>query len=47
MKRYSEYKDSGVKWIGEIPGHWKVMRLSQIAYDHFISNKKTKVSHPQ
>lgn len=40
MKRYSEYKDSGVKWIGEIPGHWKVMRLSQIAYDHFISNKK-------
>lgn len=40
MKRYSEYKDSGVKWIGEIPGYWKVMRLSQIAYDHFISNKK-------
>ena len=30
MKRYSEYKDSGVKWIGEIPGHWKknkIMRL--------------------
>lgn len=27
MKRYSEYKDSGVKWIGEIPGHWKIVRL--------------------
>lgn len=30
MKQYSEYKDSGVKWIGEIPGHWKknkIMRL--------------------
>ena len=26
MKRYSEYKDSGVKWIGEIPGHWKICR---------------------
>lgn len=24
MKRYSEYKDSGVKWIGEIPEHWKI-----------------------
>ena len=24
MKRYSEYKDSGVKWIGEIPRHWKI-----------------------
>lgn len=27
MKRYSEYKDSGVKWIGEIPGHWKRSRF--------------------
>lgn len=26
MKRYSEYKDSGVKWIGEIPEHWKICR---------------------
>lgn len=22
MRRYSEYKDSGVEWIGEIPSHW-------------------------
>ena len=22
MERYSEYKDSGVLWLGEIPGHW-------------------------
>ena len=27
MKRYSEYKDSGVKWIGEIPGHWECRNL--------------------
>lgn len=27
MKRYKAYKDSGVKWIGEIPGHWEVSRL--------------------
>lgn len=27
MERYSEYKDSGVQWLGEIPGHWKTMRL--------------------
>lgn len=27
MKRYSEYKDSGVKWIGEIPKHWKRIKL--------------------
>ena len=25
MKRYDTYKDSGVKWLGEIPGHWKTL----------------------
>ena len=30
MKRYSEYKDSGVKWIGEIPGHWDLLRAKNI-----------------
>ena len=24
---YSEYRDSGVEWLGEIPAHWEVMRL--------------------
>ena len=27
MKRYESYKDSGVKWLGEIPSHWEVKRL--------------------
>ena len=27
MKRYDSYKDSGVEWIGEVPSHWKVLRL--------------------
>ena len=30
MKKYKEYKDSGVKWIGEIPKHWKKMRYKDI-----------------
>ena len=25
--RYTEYKDSGVAWLGEVPGHWGVDRL--------------------
>ena len=24
---YPEYKDSGVEWLGEVPGHWEVRRL--------------------
>ena len=31
MKRYPEYKESGVKWIGEIPRYWEVKHLKYIA----------------
>ncbi len=24
---YPEYKDSGVEWLGEVPGHWTISRL--------------------
>lgn len=30
MERYESYKDSGVKWIGEIPGHWEVRKSKYI-----------------
>jgi type I restriction enzyme S subunit len=26
-KRYPDYKDSGVEWLGEIPAHWQIKRL--------------------
>ena len=28
--RYPEYKDSGVEWLGEVPGHWEVTSLGRI-----------------
>ena len=33
MERYERYKDSGVKWIGEIPSHWEVVRLKSVIKD--------------
>ena len=30
MKRYNEYKDSGVQWLGEIPSHWDMLALKHI-----------------
>lgn len=30
MRKYSEYKDSGVKWIGDIPKHWEVLRAKNM-----------------
>ncbi|MCY3553383.1 MAG: restriction endonuclease subunit S [Candidatus Poribacteria bacterium] len=39
MKRYPEYKESGVKWIGEIPAHWKIEKIKHIAT--LVSEKST------
>ena len=30
FRPYPEYRDSGVKWLGEIPAHWEVTRLRQL-----------------
>ncbi|WDH37729.1 restriction endonuclease subunit S [Pseudomonas chlororaphis] len=27
--RYPEYKDSGVEWLGEVPGHWQLLPLKR------------------
>lgn len=27
MKKYDNYKDSGIEWIGEIPEHWEAKRI--------------------
>jgi len=29
-KRYERYKDSGIEWIGEIPEHWKKVKLKYL-----------------
>lgn len=33
MERYKEYKNSGVKWLGEIPSHWKIFRNKDIFHE--------------
>ena len=27
MRRYSEYKESGLEWIGEMPAHWAISKV--------------------
>lgn len=38
MQRYDTYKDSGVKWLGEIPSHWEVLALK-----HILTSRKVLV----
>ncbi len=30
MEKFSSYKNSGVKWLGEIPEHWELSRLGKL-----------------
>lgn len=30
LKKYDNYKNSGIEWIGEIPNHWEIKRLKNI-----------------
>ncbi len=30
MRRYPEYKESGVEWIGEIPAHWEMIHTKYL-----------------
>ena len=31
-RAYPEYKDSGVEWLGAIPKHWEIKKISYIAF---------------
>jgi len=31
MKKYDNYKDSGIEWLGGIPEHWEVKKLKFIS----------------
>jgi len=44
LPRYSEYKDSGVEWLGEVPGHWGVKRLKRNL--QLLTEKTVRREHP-
>lgn len=40
MASYDKYKDSGVKWLGQIPSHWEVKR-----YKHVFTVRRKRGNH--
>ena len=30
LKPYPAYKDSGISWLGKVPGHWQMRRLDKL-----------------
>lgn len=44
MKKYDNYKDSGIEWIGEIPSHWEVCRFK---YSYKFVNERSELDIPK
>ena len=42
--RYPTYKDSGVEWLGEVPGHWGIKRLKHNL--RLLTEKTDRRDHP-
>lgn len=42
MERYREYKDSGVKWLGEIPSHWGLLKSKYLWKETFENSTSGK-----
>lgn len=40
LDRAYSTKDSGIEWIGDVPKHWKVTRLNDVAFQNKIKNKE-------
>lgn len=48
VNRYTEYKDSGIEWIGKIPKHWETKRLKfvciHVSEKRFPTKDEIKIS---
>ncbi|GAB3399702.1 restriction endonuclease subunit S [Massilia agilis] len=45
MARYREYKDSGIPWVGDVPGHWHIHPLLRVAAERSESNADMQESN--
>jgi hypothetical protein len=41
LKPYAEYKESGLPWLGQVPGHWEVRRMKFGAFVRLIASATT------
>lgn len=46
MTVYPTYKDSGIEWLGQIPTHWELTRISSVLTEVKDLNISLRFSHP-
>jgi type I restriction enzyme, S subunit len=43
--RYPAYRDSGVEWLGDVPGHWEIKPLFALMKERQVKNVGNKVQN--
>lgn len=46
MTVYPTYRDSGIEWLGQIPTHWELTRISSVLTEVKDLNTSLRFSHP-
>ena len=41
MRRYDEYKDTGIGWLPKLPSHWKKRKLK------YCFSERSEKNHPE
>ena len=44
LKPYAEYKESGLPWLGKVPGHWNLPRLGSVLRERGETNEEKQVT---
>jgi len=44
LKPYAEYKESGLTWLGQVPGHWDIKRLGALLRERGEKNDRGQVT---
>ena len=44
LKPYTEYKDSGLPWLGKVPAHWEIKRLGSVFAERGETNELREVT---
>ena len=50
FRKYAEYKESGIEWLGEVPEHWEVSLLKrryQVTLGKMLKSKQTSLNETE
>ena len=45
LKPYAEYKESGLPWLGQVPGHWEMWQIATLGSERRASSAEGRCDY--